>query len=177
MEGWIIGLVTILAAFLFLKMAYVMAIGFSLPRTKGAVFVGTPSDTILKALYAVGLRAGELLADLGCGDGRVLVVASRDFGARSIGYEINLFAYFLCRFRALGCPNMDVQFKNFWGADLGEVDVVFCYLFPDVMERLSGKLKRELRPGARAISCNFPLPQWTPSKVLKTRPNGDPVYL
>jgi len=68
---------------------------------------------------------------------------------------------------------------NFWTADLGRADVVFCYLFPDVMERMAAKLRSDVKPGAVVVSCNFPVPGFAPLQVL--RPPGslnhDPIYI
>jgi hypothetical protein len=62
---------------------------------------------------------------------------------------------------------------------MGDADVVFCYLFPDVMGRLAQKLLRELRPGTRVISCNFPLPGWRHRELLypESSIHADPIYL
>ncbi len=74
---------------------------------------------------------------------------------------------------------VDVGCSDFWKTCLGEADVVFCYLFPDVMNRVAQKLETELRPGARVVSCNFPLPGWQPLEVLRpdSSLHGDPIYL
>ena len=63
--------------------------------------------------------------------------------------------------------------------NLGNADIVFCYLFPDIMPRLGRKLKAELRPRSRVISCNFPIPEWIPEKVLTPRGKGrgDPIFI
>lgn len=63
--------------------------------------------------------------------------------------------------------------------NLGKADVVFCYLFPDVMTNLAEKLAAELRPGTRVISCNFPFPGWNHTAVVRPDSflHGDPIYL
>jgi hypothetical protein len=69
--------------------------------------------------------------------------------------------------------------KNFWYADLSGADVVFCYLFPDVMGRLARKARKEVKPGAVLVSCNFPVKGLDPERVL--RPEGalhhDPIFI
>jgi len=72
-----------------------------------------------------------------------------------------------------------IKWKNFWNAKLTAADVVFCYLYPDVMKRLSDKLRSDLKPGTVVASCNFALPGFQSQRVL--RPGGDlhndPLYI
>ena len=69
--------------------------------------------------------------------------------------------------------------QNFWKADLSEADVVFCYLYPDVMKKLAAKLASGLKPGAVVVSSHFSLPGFAPSKVLRLKRSlhSDPVYI
>jgi hypothetical protein len=79
----------------------------------------------------------------------------------------------------LWTANVSIHFKNFWDADLSSADFVFCYLFPDVMERLKEKLSRELKAGAKVISCNFEIPGWIPDKIITpSHPvHNDPIFI
>ena len=88
-------------------------------------------------------------------------------------------AYFRARLRCPGKKNVRVVRGNFWKADLSRADVVFCYLFPDVMERLANKLHNELKSGAVVVSCNYPVPGFVPRRVLrpKAAQHHDPVYI
>ena len=170
----------ILAGALFvLKLLYVIAFGWTLPVTRGALFVSTASVRIKTFLNVVPMETGELLVDIGCGDGRVLRAAHRRYGVKAVGFEVNPLAYLTARVLSLRTPGVRIQWGNFWFEDLGDADVIFCYLFPDVMERLAGKLEKELLPGTRVISCNFPLPGWLADKVLRpdSHHHNDPIYL
>ena len=69
-----------------------------------------------------------------------------------------------------------VRYADFWKADLENADLVYCYLFPDLLSRLEKKLEQELRNGCSVISCNYPLPNWKPYKVISAN-DLDPVYL
>ena len=170
----------ILAGSLFaLKMAYVLCTAMALPATQGALYVSTTRTRIDAFLDAVPMREGQLLVDLGCGDGRVLRQVRRKYDVRAVGYEINLMAYIKARLLSAGNSRIEIRRQNFWSQNLAPADVVFCYLYPDVMRRLSTKLKAELRPGTLIVSCNFPLPGFKHHRML--RPAGalhsDPVFI
>ena len=161
------------------KLLYVFATASALRLTQGALFTSTASIRINSFLDAVPMNDKELLVDLGCGDGRVLRAAQRRYGVTALGFEVNALAYCLGRILSFGIKGLQIRCSNFWSEDFREADVVFCYLFPDVMKRLATKLEAELRPGTRVVSCNFCVPGWNPLEVL--RPNsachGDPIYV
>ncbi len=170
----------ILTGLLFiLKMAYVVCTAWVLPKTRGALYVSTANVRIRAFLDAVHMKPGEILIDLGCGDGRVLRAARSRYHVTTIGYELNPLACLNALIRSFAIRGVDIRRRNFFDADLTNADVVFCYLFPDVMEDLSKKLLKELKPGSIFVSCNFPLPGFEPKKVL--RPGGslhnDPIYI
>ena len=149
-----------------LKILYIAATTAVLPMTQGALYVSTTRVRIEAFLDAVIMTADQLFVDLGCGDGRVLRCANKRYGVRAIGYEINLLAYIKARCLSLLHPQIRLKLRNFWQADISNADVIFCYLYPDVLDRLSEKLCKELKTGATVISGNFPLPGWTPSEVI-----------
>ncbi|MCP4626685.1 MAG: hypothetical protein GY850_24735 [bacterium] len=170
----------ILAGSLFgLKMTYVLCTALALPTTQGALYVSTTRARIAAFIDAVPLKKGQTMVDLGCGDGRVLREVCKNYKIRTIGFEINLMAYIKARVLSLGLKQVEIRRQNFWSQNLAGADVVFCYLYPDVMQRLSAKLKAELRPGTLVVSCNFALPGFKPLRVL--RPEGslhsDPVFI
>lgn len=179
MPGWAFVLLIPMGIVFFLAVSYVIATGGTLPITQGALFVPTPGVRVRAFLEAVSIGPGETVVDLGCGDGRVLRAVRKRYGAEVLGYEVNPFAYLMGRLLAFGRPGVNIRFGNFWKADLSGAQVVFCYLFPDVMSKMSAKLKAELAPGARVVSCNFPLPGWRPERVLHpdSASHGDPIYV
>jgi hypothetical protein len=109
----------------------------------------------------------------------VLRCIRRRFGVKAIGYELNLLAYINARFLCLGRSGISIRFRDFRKADLSVADVVFCYLFPDVLPDLSVKLGSELKPGAVVVSANFAIPDWRPQKVLRSDHGRqvDPLYV
>lgn len=122
-------------------------------------FVPSNKRTIKKMLAVAQLKKGEQVFDLGCGDGRILVRAEKHYGAQATGYEISIFVWCLAQInRLIWNSQAKIYRRNFWQADLRKADVVFCYLLPEVMQKLSPKFKKELKPGSRIISAAFHLP-------------------
>jgi SAM-dependent methyltransferase len=179
MATWI-WIFIILAGGLFcLKIAYIFCTVLVLPTTQGALYVSTSRAKIAAFIEAVPMTDRQMLVDLGCGDGRVLREAQKRYGIRAVGYEINPLAYLKARLSSFGSNKTKIIHQSFWKADLSRADVVFCYLYPDVMQKLADKLKSELKPGAIIVSSNFPLPGYIPSKVirLKSSFHNDPIFV
>ncbi len=176
--------VSIYVVFLVVAIATVAVLLVSLsiivvsPVTRGAMFHPSARIRVKTALDNLPMREDEHLVDVGCGDGRVIREAARRYGVRCRGYEINPLLFAIAWLLTLGRRRVSVRCRNFWNEDLGEADVVFCYLFPDVMPRLAKKLEKELRPGARIVSCNFPLPGWRAVKTVRPSAtmHDDPIY-
>ena len=179
MPTWIIILLTVMGILIVCKLLFAFSLVSVFPITQGAMFHPSARVRVRTFLDHVPMKAGELLIDIGCGDGRVLRAAKRRYGVRALGFEVNPLAYALARLRTIGMEGIEVRLRNFWNVDIGDADVVFCYLFPDVMGRLAQKLVRELRPGTRVISCNFPLPGWRHRELLypESSLHADPIYL
>jgi SAM-dependent methyltransferase len=179
MYTWILIFLVVAAVFFLLKLTYVFCTALVLPFTRGALYVSTSRVRISAFLEAVPMKAGQLLVDIGCGDGRVLRQVGRRYGVRTVGYELNLLAYVKARLLCFGRTNIQIKLSNFWNADLSEADVVFCYLFPDVMSDLVAKLKSDLKPGAVVVSCNFDLPGLIPERILRPGNSfhNDPIYV
>lgn len=133
-----------------------------IPMFLGAPFVPM-HDTVLKRMIElVRIQPGERAADLGSGDGRV-VIALAKAGAQAQGYEINPFLVLASRknIRKAGVSGQaSIHWKNFWAEDLSSFRVITLFGMPHMMKRLQGKLDRELKPGARVISHQFIFPSW-----------------
>ncbi len=139
-------------------------------RKSAAPFFPTPKNAIRNALKDARLRRGETFYDLGAGTGKVLLIAEQEFGARAIGFEISLIFYCIAKINLLlRHSHATLVPKNFFKQNLRAADVVFCFLFPPVMQNIEDKLKAELTPGARVIAYAFPLPTMTPTKTITVR--------
>ncbi len=126
-------------------------------------------------------KPGEIFYDLGCGDGRVVIYASKNYSVKSIGLELSLPFYILCVIRGLINRNKKIQFKfkNLFNEDLRGADVV--YLFAQSKNKLKGKivkkLEDELKSGARVISYSFPIEDWQPEIISKPTKKDLAIYL
>jgi SAM-dependent methyltransferase len=126
--------------------------------TKGAPWVPTSRQVVYRMLSMAEVKAGEVVYDLGCGDGRVLIAAARRFGARAVGVEVDVFRYLwsVLAVTLFGLWNqVRVIRGDLFSVDLRQADVVFAYLLQDTNDRLKDKLRRELRPGTRIIANTF----------------------
>jgi cyclopropane fatty-acyl-phospholipid synthase-like methyltransferase len=133
-----------------------------------APYAPTPEDAVSAALRFASLREGELVYDLGCGDGRVLITAARDFSAKAVGFEIQreLVEEARARIRNAGLDGVAVVLeRDFFKEDLSEAHMVFVYLTPNVTEALGKKLRRELKDGARVVAYRYPVKGWTPHAI------------
>jgi len=139
-----------------------------IPALYGVPWVPTREKRIRKALELVELQPGETLYDLGAGDGRVLILAAKEFGAQAIGVEIGPVQCALGWLRSwLSGSRQKVRIRcgNFYRTDVSEADVVFVYLTSTQTSRLQEKLVRELKPGARVVSIAADFSDWKPSIV------------
>jgi len=143
--------------------------------------VSTPRKVIKRALREAKIKPGESFYDLGCGDGRVLFQASRNYGCRAVGYELNLPVFLLAKFKVIlhgKSRDIKIYFKNFLNQDLRKADVIFCYLTPRLMKKLEEKFKKEsLKKGTRIISFAFSIKGWQSKKVIKIDPKTPRIYI
>ncbi len=139
--------------------AFVIVLPFSLVLFFGAPYLPTRRRQSLQALKLLGLKKGELLVDLGCGDGAVLVEAAKQ-GIRGVGYELNPYVYIIAKIRTWRYRKLvSVKMKNFWKEQLpGDTSGVFVFLLDKYMLRLDNKLSTELTKPANLVSYSFEIP-------------------
>jgi cyclopropane fatty-acyl-phospholipid synthase-like methyltransferase len=146
------------------------------PIIHGAIYFPTTPRGVREMLELAEVKLGQRIADLGSGDGRILI-ALAEKGATAIGYEINPVLVRQSR-RAIeragfGIESPDserngsavVHWESFWDVDLGQFDTVIVYGIPYIMRDLKRKLERELRPGTKIISNAFTVPGWKATVV------------
>lgn len=149
---------------------------------KGASPVATPMTEIYWALKEAKPVIGETLFDLGCGDGRVLVIGARLFGLNGVGYESAPWGNLITKIKLWDDElknKVKVKTKNIYHVkDLDKADIVYLYLFPQMLKKLSGHFIKQLVPGTRIISYAFPIPGWKADKIIASQRNKDiKVYL
>jgi len=141
-------------------------------------YVPTKKTVMKKMLTAAKLQDGHTVYDLGCGDARFLIEASKNNQLEAIGIEASWVVLLLAKLRVwLSGKKVKLISGNFFKKNIGDADVVFCYLFPKVMERLKEKFIEELKEGAKIISFSFPIKDWDPVEVIQTDPNKPKNFL
>ena len=131
-------------------------------------YVSTPHKVVAAMLKMARVKKGDLVYDLGCGDGRIVIAAARDFGARGVGIDLDPKRIQEARENARKASVEDrVTFieQDLFDADVRKASVVTLYLFSGVNLRLRPKLLRELRPGTRVVSHSFDMGDWRPVRV------------
>jgi ribosomal protein L11 methylase PrmA len=141
-------------------------------------FVPSNRKTIEKMLKVAKIKKGEKVFDLGCGDGRIIIRAEKEFGAKATGFEVSILVWLLAQAnRLLKFSKVKIFRRNFFQVDLRKADVIFCYLLPEAMKKLSPKFKKELKPGARVVSAAFHLPGWKITKEYKKTTGTTAVFV
>lgn len=134
-------------------------------------FVPTPFEIVEKMLEIARLHPDDLLYDLGCGDGRIVITAARKFGSKGIGFDLDPNRIQDCHRNAVKASVEDkVKFVNqsFFDADLRNADVITLYLLSSVNLKIRSKLFDELEPGVRIVSHDFQMDKWKPDKEERT---------
>jgi SAM-dependent methyltransferase len=128
------------------------------PNFRGAPWVPTSFKLVRKMLDLAEVGPNDTVYDLGCGDGRTLVMAAKRYGAKAVGIEIDPLRYAWCQFliTVLGLRNqVKILFGDFFKHDLSDATVITCYLLQDTNRKLERKFREELNSGTRLVSNTF----------------------
>jgi len=137
--------------------------------------VRTPYPTVRAMLELARVTPADVVYDLGSGDGRIVIDAAREFGARGVGVEIDPALVAQSRAAASRLHLGDrVRFleQDLFATDLGDATVVTLYLSVEINRRLRPKLLAELAPGSRIVSHDFDMGDWTPERVVRVQDDG-----
>lgn len=132
-------------------------------------YVPTPPAVVAGIMELAGVGVGDVLHDLGSGDGR-LVVAAAELGARGIGTDLDPSLVERSRVLALEAGverQTEFRLGNFFDADVSDATVVTLYLFHNLNRALMPKLQREMRAGSRLISHSFGMGDWKPDREIE----------
>jgi ribosomal protein L11 methylase PrmA len=147
-------------------------------RQPDVIYVPTPPEVVTAMLKVAKVGKGDIVYDLGSGDGRIVIAAVKDFGAaRGTGIDINPVRISEANENAKAAAVSDrVRFLNqdLFETDLSEATVVTLYLLPSLNVKLMPKLMKELKPGSRIVSHSFDMGDWKPEQTLDV--NGRTVY-
>jgi SAM-dependent methyltransferase len=143
-------------------------------RDPDVPYVSTTDDAVAAMLKLAGVTKNDVVYDLGCGDGRIVIAAAKVYGARGVGIDINpqRIAEAKESAKANGVENM-VRFEenDLFEADIHEATVVTIFLLSSVNLKLRPKLLADLKPGTRVVSNTFDMGDWAPEKDFYV---GDP---
>lgn len=159
----------VLIALTFSFLFFVIALLWILvPAFYGLPPVPTKPERIRKALQLANLQPGETLYDLGAGDGRVLFIAVRDFGAKAVGLEIGPIQCALIWLRSVASgfgDQVQVRWENYFKANLQDADVVFVYATSKEVMKLAPHLEEQMKKGSRLVAISADFSDWEPSTM------------
>ena len=143
--------------------------------TPGVRYEPTAMDVVETMLQMAEVRASDVVADLGCGDGRIVIEAVRRYGARGVCVDIDPSRIEEARANAARAGIDDrIRFitQDLFTTDLREVSVVMLFLSPEFNLRLRPKLERELAPGSRVVSHWHDMGDWRATRTVRMRSDG-----
>ncbi|MGH9145548.1 MAG: SAM-dependent methyltransferase [Vicinamibacterales bacterium] len=146
-------------------------------RTPDVIYVPTPPEVVEAMLKVANVKAGDVVYDLGCGDGRIVVTAAQKYGARGVGIDIDpqriKEANENVQKAGVG-DRVKIMQADLFETPLSEATVVTLYLLPSLNVKLMPKLMKELKPGTRIVSHAFDMGDWKPEQTLNV--DGRTVY-
>ncbi|MCU0896183.1 MAG: class I SAM-dependent methyltransferase [Burkholderiales bacterium] len=147
-------------------------------RMPDVIYVPTPQEVVDAMLRMADVKKGDVLFDLGSGDGRIVVTAAQRYGVRGTGIDIDPERIEEANGNAIlaGVAKL-AKFRNqdLFETDLREATVVTLYLLPELNRKLMPKLLAELRPGARIVSHQFDMGTWKPDREATVA--GRKIYM
>jgi precorrin-6B methylase 2 len=146
-------------------------------RTPDVIFVPTPEEVVDAMLNVAKVTKNDVVYDLGCGDGRIVIAAAQKYGARGVGIDLDPQRIEEANANAAKAGVTDrVKFiqGDLFTADISPATVVTLYLLPSLNVKLMPKLMKDLKPGTRIVSHAFDMGDWKPEQTLEV--DGRRVY-
>lgn len=131
-------------------------------------FVPTPQDVVERMLELAQVKKGDVVYDLGSGDGRIVITAAKKYGVKAVGFEIDpdLLKQSRESIKKEGLAHLaEIREQDILTVNLGPASVVTMYLLPEVNLRLRPNVWRQLKPGSRVVSHDFDMGDWKPVKT------------
>lgn len=142
-----------------------------------APYLPTHKKDVKRMIDLAGIKSGERVYDLGCGDGR-LVFAAGKLGAEAIGIEIFILPYLYAWIKGWGKKNVKILYGDLFNYDISGADVVFIFLLNKSYKRLVDKFTKELKSGTRVVVGCWPIEEWKSKLVKEDKPTERdlPIY-
>jgi len=146
-------------------------------RTRDVVFVPTPHDVVAKMLELAQVKKTDLVYDLGCGDGRIVIAAAKKYGCKAVGFDIDPVR--VEEAQANVKKNkvehlVTIEHEDIFTLDLSPANVITLYLLPSLNVKLIPQLEK-LRPGSRIVSHDFDMRGVKPDKVVNLSSNDNGI--
>ena len=157
-----------------LSLLLLIANGCSIPVwTSGEVpFVPTPVDVIDRMLEMAQVKSGDVIYDIGSGDGRIIIQAAKKYGVRGVGIEIDPDLVQKAgdnAFREKVDHLVEFRAQDAFTADVSPASVVTLYMLPEFNAKLRPLLEKQLRPGSRVVSHDFEIQGWVPDRIERVK--------
>ena len=133
-----------------------------------APYVPTPQEVVDRILELAEVRNGDLVYDLGSGDGRIVITAARKYGVKAVGFEIDprLVKTSRGNIKEAGLEHLvQIHEQDIRTVDLSPASVLTLYLYPAANLRLRSAIMRQLKPGSRVVSHQFAMGTWKPDRI------------
>jgi SAM-dependent methyltransferase len=133
-----------------------------------APYVPTPQEVVDRMLELAEVRVGDVVYDLGSGDGRIVITAAARYGVKAVGFEISpaLVKRSRDNIKEAGLEHLvEIREEDIRTVDLSPASVVTLYLYPGANLRLRSMIMRQLKPGSRVVSHQFTMGTWKPDRV------------
>src|ERR1700680_4959717 len=151
-----------------------------LQRVPDVPYLPTTEEAVVAMLKLADVKSTDVVYDLGCGDGRIVIAAAKNFGARGVGIDINPVRIGEAKENARKAAGENlVRFEenDLFASDIREASVVTLFLLPNVNLKLRPKLLQDLKPGTRVVSNTFDMGDWKPDKEETLGGIDDEVFL
>ena len=135
-------------------------------------YVPTPQDVVERMLDIAGVKKGDVVYDLGCGDGRIVVTAAKKYGVKAIGFEIDpeRIKESHENIQKAGVEKLvEIRQQDIMTVDLSGATVLTMYLLPDVNLRLRPAIQKQMKPGSRIVSHDFDMGDWKPERTERVK--------
>ncbi len=165
--------------FYILLVFFVLLLSFGIAAWSMAPWVPAWKKDLPRIFKLAELKPDEIFYDLGCGNGKLVFYASEKYKAQGYGVELALPMYLVCKIRQFfkRTPNVHFKFGNMFHTDISKADVIYVFGMPKKLdEKLSQKLKDDLKPGTRVISYVFKFNNLQLDKVDKPTKNDVSIY-